>query len=1106
MNAPERTVLGSLPLSPEQRALPGVSAACARLSAMEGDGVVDVASDGWRLSLDVIGSVDLARLRDAVERVLGAHQGLRHRLLRVSGRRDLRQAMEEGPLPRWREEGDEDRLDAPNVRAVLNAVGPERTTLTLRLSEWVADRGSLIALAGQIAEAYATSLPPASVFQYDAFVAWRQELADEEDASAIAAYWSDHLAQVIGDQAACLSFRRDRVEAATSGAVDAPTDVAVGSAGAAQSASASCEGRLARRIDEIGTAHGLRAPEVIHAAWWLLLSRLQGWTPFVAGWAHDCRDDYELMLGAVGPYEKLLPLVVDPVAGEGFGAWLDRLAAAKERHAAAQEYWPVDAPTDRRHLAFGASASMWTEAVTGGARWSVREIGSPGDGASLGTELAVHVDWRRHGGQGDLDAVLISVRASSSHYSAADAQRLCEQLLALLEDASARPETPVEALEFMPAARRAELLADPAPLDVGTATVATRTAQWAERTPHAPALEDGDRRLSHRELDDEVLRLARRLRASGVARGDIVALALPRSASLVVAMLAAWRAGAAYLPLDPQWPIARRQAVLDDARPRVVLRGREGEEGDGDVIDIERLGEEPGAGASDPAPFEPGRSSDAAYLLYTSGSTGTPKGVVIEHGALLNYVAAASAAMGLEACRRWALTSTVAADLGNTALFGALFNGACLVIASSRDSQDPEAFSRFMRMREIDALKIVPSHLEALLDADQPSLPRCLVLGGEAAPRALIERLRRIAPHCDIHNHYGPTETTVGVMVHAVRRPEAGDAAPPAVLPLSTVLANNRVRVLDAAMRPVPVGAMGEVWIGGAQLCRGYLNRPGEVVVDDPFHAGGRLYRTGDLAWLLPQGGLRLAGRADDQLKIRGHRIEPGEVEAALLSHAQVRQAVVLARAGSSGPELTAIVVPEHGADEAALEPALRAHLTARLPEPMRPSRYRFMVELPRLGNGKVDRLALAGQVATTSTTSTTEAAVNPVENIAGHASASGNADEGANKGATVTAVAGAGAGAADDSLAGRIAVHMGELLDRAPLGVDDDFFDHGGHSLLVIRLVARLRKLLAVEVAHALVFDHPTPSALAAALHAEFPSLPSLSSLDASSATGHPR
>ncbi|QCG91753.1 non-ribosomal peptide synthetase [Azospirillum sp. TSH100] len=552
-----------------------------------------------------------------------------------------------------------------------------------------------------------------------------------------------------------------------------------------------------------------------------------------------------------------------------------------------------------------------------------------------------------------------------------------------------------------------------------TTIPALLSAQTAH-SPDAPALKDGARTLSYAALDALVDRLARHLRRDGVGPEQRVALALPRSAELVIALHAVMRAGGAYVPVDPAWPDARRTAVLDAARPCRLLT----------AADVAALLERraPDIALPPPAP------QDAAYLLFTSGSTGTPKGVVVEHAQLAAYVAAVTAALGLTACRRFALTSTVAADLGNTTLFGAPAAGGCLVVADEATMTDGAAFARFLWDEAIDCLKIVPSHLAALIDHPAPVLPATLILGGEPATRPLLEAIRNAAPACRVFNHYGPTETTVGVMVHAL----PSDAPLPDRLPLDRVLAGSGVRLLDPAGKPVETGGEGELVIGGAQVARGYLDRPDDAAFfTDPD--GTRFYRSGDRARVLPGGGLELIGRIDDQIKIRGFRVEPAEIEAALLALPGIAQAAVKL-VGTD--RLVAYVVATAGAgsDPAALREALRA----RLPDAMVPAEIVALDRLPRLGNGKIDRAALPDPVSVSAQPANDAA---PLETL----------------------------------IAGLIAT----LLERERVGPADNLFDLGGHSLMVIKLVSRLRRRLGVEVPPGLVFDHPTPAGLAQALRA---------------------
>ncbi|MDQ0037814.1 amino acid adenylation domain-containing protein [Variovorax boronicumulans] len=1006
----------TLALSPEQRAAGAMSQA---------------AGAALTLRARIDGPLDVSRLRDAIEAASQVHGALRSAVVQAAGFRGLRQQqLDEMPALDWRSAdlgGRADRdaalagwlvafaqepLDIARgqvLRAGLVRLGDAQHALVLAASPFAADKGSLQNLFEQAAARYlGEPLPDEDdVFQYEQFVEWRLDLEGGDEAPQGRAYWDGYVGEAAALAAPQLRVRSEGVATAKDGQ-------------GRLLATDSIDAALLERVDDAAAKAGTTPQVVLQATWWLLLARLTELTEggaFAGGWQHDCRHDYEVMQGSVGVFEKVLPVVVQVAPSQGFSPWLPQFGATLAAHSEAQEYWPIDAPPTSAHLGVGFAFNARHGARAG---WQVDAV--PGPMPCF--ELALQAD------RGN-DGVGLSLHGDASRYSAAAAQRLLWQFHTLLGAALAQPDVPVSALPLVGDRERVLLLAfRGAALDVAVPSLSARIDHWADTTPDAPALEAGDLRLSYRALHARINRVAHWFAGQGVGAGSLVALNLPRSADLLIAMLASWRIGAGYLPMDPEWPAARRDAVLADAAPALVVHAAPDDE------QIDALSPDTPTHAASPR--------DLAYVLYTSGSTGQPKGVVIEQGQLLNYVAAASAAMDLGRCRRWALTSSVVADLGNTALFGAFFNGACLVVAGPDDTRDARAFADFMRTRDIDALKMVPSHLEALLEDDAPRLPATLVLGGEATPRALVERLQRLAPACAVYNHYGPTETTVGVMVHRV---SAGDAASP-VMPLSQVLANNRVHVLDDALGLVPSGGLGAVYVGGAQLCRGYLNRePGDAFVADPFQPGERLYRTGDLAHVLPEGGLCLAGRADHQVKIRGFRVEPAEVEATLLGLPGVRQAAVLAATGSDGGvQLHAFVV---GSDEAAQVASVIAQLGTLLPAHMVPAHCTVLAEFPRLPNGKIDRLGLLPLAALDS--------ARPRQ-----------------------------ATAARDALEAVLADSMGRLLQRESIGIEEDFFELGGHSLLVIKLVARIRKLLRIDVAPGVVFDHASPAALAAALRAQ--------------------
>ncbi len=442
----------------------------------------------------------------------------------------------------------------------------------------------------------------------------------------------------------------------------------------------------------------------------------------------------------------------------------------------------------------------------------------------------------------------------------------------------------------------------------------------AERTPDLPALAFEDEKLSYRELDRRANRLAERLWRMGLGPDMCVGLCVERSLEMVVGILGILKAGAAYLPIDPAWPKERAAFMLEDAHAAALLArtatGRVAH-GAAEVIALDELD----WGGDCAAPTVDVSPRSLAYVIYTSGSTGRPKGVCIEHRNIVAYVHDICARLQFAPGMNHATVSTIAADLGNTVIFPALASGGCLHVISQERAENQGMLAEYFLRERIDVLKIVPSHLAALQGARNPEhvMPaQRLILGGEASRVEWVAHLKRLAPQCEIHNHYGPTETTVGVLTYRVGAELP--ATPSGKLPLGTPLPHASVHLLDDSGQPVPDGEMGELYIGGAGVARGYLDRPeltAEKFVADPFSGdpGARLYRSGDLARRLPDGNLEFCGRIDDQVKRHGYRVELGEIEAALRSHGGVRDAVVLAREDAvGGVQLAAYVVPQRAA------------------------------------------------------------------------------------------------------------------------------------------------------------------------------------------------
>ncbi|MEV5898267.1 amino acid adenylation domain-containing protein [Nonomuraea fuscirosea] len=561
--------------------------------------------------------------------------------------------------------------------------------------------------------------------------------------------------------------------------------------------------------------------------------------------------------------------------------------------------------------------------------------------------------------------------------------------------------------------------------------------RFEAQDPGAVAVVAGGIEVSYAELDERANRLAHVLIGEGVGPESVVGVCLERGADLVAALLGVWKAGAAYVPIDPRQPVERIAFMLADSRAVLTVTSAE-------------LAEELPAGPSrmltlddaftrmrlDAAPAtRPGRvthGGQAAYVIYTSGSTGRPKGVVVTQAGLANYVASVPGRLGL-ADGRYALVQGQATDLGNTVLFAALTTGGRLHIVPEDAATDPAA----LRDLSVDYLKMVPSHLAALGEPE-PLLPeRALVLGGEAAAPGWVEHLLTAAERrgCAVFNHYGPTETTIGVATTRLR--------PGGEVPVGTPVANTRLYVLDEHLRPVPANVTGELYVAGAQLARGYLGRPSltaERFVACPF-GGGRMYRTGDRARWTAGGELVFAGRVDDQVKIRGFRVEPGEVRAVLARCRGVDQVAVVAREAAPGDvRLVGYLVPSDPESAGELPSVVRAFAAERLPDHMVPSAWVVLESLPLTANGKLDRHAL------------------PAPDRA--------------------AATGAGRGPSsprEEALCAAFA----EVLGLPAVGVDDDFFELGGHSLLAVRLVELLR-IRGVSVSVRTLFDTPTVAALA--------------------------
>ncbi|HEX2209846.1 MAG TPA: amino acid adenylation domain-containing protein, partial [Longimicrobium sp.] len=666
------------------------------------------------------------------------------------------------------------------------------------------------------------------------------------------------------------------------------------------------------------------------------------------------------------------------------------------------------------------------------------------------------------GHPGEADGITLVWEHNSDLFDAATMEAMVCQYRALLETVAAEPERRVGALELLDDAERRRVLEAWNPPSAGREAAGVPVHRGIEaqvaRTPDAPALRCGGETVTYGELNRRANRLAHRLRRLGVGPDVRVGVCLERSAELPVALLAVLKAGGAYVALDPAYPPERLSFMLADSRALVLVaqaRTRSAVAAPAGValLDLDAAREELAAGRDDDLPGGAG-PTNLAYVIYTSGSTGTPKGVGIDHRAL--------AACLDETVREYALGTgdrvlqfhSASFDPAADEIFATLLSGAALVPLADALAE-PAAFLETCRREGITLLQVptavwhtlVP-HLEANPDVLPPAL-RLVVIGGERALPGAVAAWRRVsAGRVRLLNSYGPTETTINCTRWDATG--GGDGEVPVVL-IGRPVAGCRAYVLDEAMRPLPPGVPGELYVGGVQVARGYLGRPAataERFVPEPFGggAGTRMYRTGDRARWRTDGTLEYLGRLDEQVKVRGFRVEPGEVEAALRAAPGVAECTVVARDVAPGEtRLVGYVVPREAGDRRAAD-EIRTHLRRALPEHMVPGALVLLDALPLTPNGKVDRAALPAPDAAAGG----EAWVAPRTPV-------------------------------EEVLAGTWA----EVLGRGRVGATENFFSLGGHSLLATRVVSRIRAALGVELPVRALFEAPTVAELAARVQA---------------------
>lgn len=935
----------------------------------------------------------------------------------------------------------------PLVRATLLRLDAEEHLLLLTMHHIVSDGWSTRVLHRELSALYdafvhgrASPLPELPI-QYADFAHWQREWArttgrlDEQ-----LAWWK----QQLGEKPPVLDLPKDRPRTSLRGLRGARQEMLVPQ-------------QVTERLREVSRREGATLFMTLLAAYQTLLSRYTGQDDLVVGTPIANRPRIETE-GLIGFFANTLALRADLSGDPPFLEFLGRVRAT-----ALGAYAHSDLPFERlveelkpdrdpgrpplvqvmfvfQNLpAAGAAQDRFTlaESLTAS---PVRL-----DNGTAKFDLTLYLSETEQGLTG-------SWQYNADLFEPAAIQRLAGHFQTLLAGIAADAGQRLSCLPLLTDAEREQVLVrwNATASEHSPACLHELFEAWVERVPDAPAVCYEGEVLTYRELNRRANLLAHRLRKLQVEPDVPVGLCSERSLEMVVGLLGILKAGGAYLPLDPAFPRERLAFMLADARATVIvtqaqLRDRLPDAGIRLLfLDASRDTQEEGGAEN---PMSGVGVENLAYVIYTSGSTGRPKGVAVEHRQLSNYLGGIQERLSLPEGSGFGLISGITTDLGHTVLFPSLCSGGFLHVISAERAVDGAALAEYLERHPLDCLKITPSHLRALQAIPRPErlLPRrCLVLGGETLARDWAHRLQALAKQCAILNHYGPTETTVGVLTCLV---DGAGLERPSV-PLGRPLANTRVYVLDAQRQLVPVGVAGELYIGGRGLARGYLNRPeltAEHFLPDPFSddPAARLYRTGDRVRYLPDGNIEFLGRLDQQVKVRGYRIEPGEVEAVLGQHPGVRECVVAAQQAEAGDaRLIAYVVPQSPETRAA--PDIREFLKCRLPDYMVPATIVELAALPRTPNGKVDRQALPGP--------------------------NGSLPK-------WEAVPVAPASSAEQVLAGLWTKFLG--VER--VGLDDNFFELGGDSLMGIQLIAQANQAgLRLRVKQ--LFEQPTIAGLARA------------------------
>ncbi|MGJ7607442.1 amino acid adenylation domain-containing protein [Variovorax sp. LT1R20] len=1010
-------------------------------------------------ALRMRGVLDRVALRAALDLVVARHEALRTRFVAIDGQPWQHIDPPRGFALREQDAGGSDAAQiealcrqaaaepfdlaaAPPIRGLLLRVADEDHVLLVVMHHIVSDGWSLSVLMREVAIAYSAlrdgkepSLPSLPV-QYADHAAWLHEHLQGTSAQARLQAWVEQLQGA----PSLVELPWDRPRAALQDYRGASFEVGL-------------DAESTQALRALGRRHGATLYMVVLAAWAAVVARYSGQPQVVIGSSHAGRGRVEIE-PLIGCFinTQALKIVLD-----GQPTVADLLAQV--RHTALQAQAREDVPFERLVEALNPPRSMAQHPVF---QLMLAWHNTPAVALELAGLAVERVESLPAGAQFDLaldlqeegDRIAGKLNYATALFDETTVRRHWHSLVAMLRGMAADESQPVDRVAWIDSDERHQLLhtlAEGAPAQPEHAFAHAAFERQAVRQPQAIALEHDGERLSYGALDRRANRLAHHLRHLGVSAEERVALCLPRGFELVVAVLATLKAGAAYVPLDPSYPDQRLAWQLEDCAPSVlltnsVLRPRLQPPPDCTMIALDEHASWATAPAHAPDQDGlPGDGSHLAYVIYTSGSTGTPKGVMVEHRQLSHQIAALQSLYNFSAEDRVLQFSGLGFDVAGEEIFGALSHGATLVLRTDEWLAEPSQWCALCAAHRLTVANLPTLFWQRIAQASDAVLPpslRQLVIGGDTvAATALDAWWRRDGHRPALANAYGPTETTINATVALCRVEDSPQS-------IGHPIPNARVYLLDAYGEPVPIGAVGEIWIGGAGVARGYLHRPeltAQRFAADPFATPSadvpmpRMYRSGDLGRWRADGSIEFLGRDDRQIKIRGFRIEPGEIEAALMRVDGIREAAVIATEGQGDDKrLLAYVVADNSLDAA----QWRVRLAEHLPDHMLPAAFVRLDALPLNASGKLDRAVL------------------PAPDDGAYAQRTYQAPQGAHEQA--------------------LAQVWSSLLDIERIGRDDGFFELGGHSLLAVRMLSQLRQRLGIELALTTVFARPRLAELA--------------------------